>query len=297
MILYDFSSPLTDNARNRLLFQGDLVVFRQIPAMLQLSYRLDQIISHHLKQAIPPQATLQMTCEQFHNRISMLQSAFTSTSEFRQLCTQALQQAGMAIDNAFADALFLRTVPPEKLSNKAHNNKFRGSIAHHRDTWGSNIQPQINWWSPIYKITEQRGIAFYPDYWDKAITNTTASWSFEEFLKSRDRTPSGQPVSYPFAPQACEPVDEGKQVRITIEPGDLLCFSSAHLHASVANTTQLTRFSLEMRTVSITDLLQGHQPPNIDNHADIPMYHWFRRMTDRQLLSEAVADSLAINKK
>jgi len=298
MKLHDLSSPLSDSERNHILFQGDLVVFRQIPAMLELCCRMDEIIRHHLKHPVPPKASHQMNEVQFQRQIERLQAAFKSTSEFRRLCTQGIQQTGMKIDRSFADALFLRTVPPQefsnKVSNRAINNRYRGTIAHHRDTWGSNIQSQINWWSPIYRLTEERGIGFYPHYWDKAVANTTASWSFQAFQNSRNKTPPGQSVSYPYAPQVNETIDEAQQVRVTIEPGDMLCFSSAHLHASVANTSQLTRFSIEMRTVNIDDLLTGHQPPNIDNQANTPMYHWFRRMTNQQLLSDAMAESLLL---
>jgi len=47
-----------------------------------------------------------------------------------------------------------------------------------------------------------------------------------------------------------EVVPEGTHV----EPGDFLCFSSAHLHGTMPNESQRTRFSVEVRTVSALDL-------------------------------------------
>ena len=40
-----------------------------------------------------------------------------------------------------------------------------------------------------------------------------------------------------------EPVDTASELRLVIEPGDLLCFSGAHVHAGVPNSAGVVRFS------------------------------------------------------
>ena len=65
-----------------------------------------------------------------------------------------------------------------------------------------------------------------------------------------------------------------------IEPGDLLCFSGAHLHASVPNTTAETRCSMELRTVNADDIESGRGAPDLDGRAPRVPLEWFRSMVD-----------------
>jgi hypothetical protein len=46
-----------------------------------------------------------------------------------------------------------------------------------------------------------------------------------------------------LVPEPSEPVDTASELRLVIEPGDLLCFSGAHVHAGVPNSAGVVRFS------------------------------------------------------
>ena len=74
-----------------------------------------------------------------------------------------------------------------------------------------------------------------------------------------------------------------------IEPGDMLCFSGAHLHASVPNTSGRARFSVETRTVNIDDMHNDRGAPNVDCAASEMMTTWFRHIEGNSLLADAVA--------
>ena len=69
-------------------------------------------------------------------------------------------------------------------------------------------------------------------------------------------------------------------MRVAIEPGDLLCFSGAHLHAGVPNHTGVARFSIETRTVDADDVAAGRGAPNVDGAAPRVAREWFRRVAD-----------------
>jgi hypothetical protein len=71
--------------------------------------------------------------------------------------------------------------------------------------------------------------------------------------------------SYPSAPELLEnlPADV-KVLPITIEPGEILCFSGSHLHSSTKEKSLKTRFSYEIRTVCMDDIENNMQAPNID---------------------------------
>ena len=81
-------------------------------------------------------------------------------------------------------------------------------------------------------------------------------------------------------PEPAEAVSAASEFRPVIEPGDLLCFSGAHLHASVPNATGVARFSVEVRTVDAGDAAGGRGSPNVDGEAPHVARDWFRHVND-----------------
>jgi ectoine hydroxylase-related dioxygenase (phytanoyl-CoA dioxygenase family) len=110
--------------------------------------------------------------------------------------------------------------------------------------------------APIYPIAAGRTITFHPVHWHTPAANTSASWDLEEIKARRSR---GEPVD--LVADLIEPVHTQAEIRVVLEPGDVLCFSGAHLHASVPNPSGLTRFSIEIRTVDARDVLEGRGAP------------------------------------
>lgn len=270
------ASPLNDRARDEVLFRGDLIVFTQVPALLELQDLLDQLIQQVLGARLK---TIDVHSEDFSTVMAELQQCFNTMPQARELFAQALEQSGMDVTCNFADTLFLRCAPPTEKSKA----QFRGSIGYHRDTWGSNIQRQINWWTPLYPITEENTLVFYPEYWKTPVANTTAEWSFEAFREARQLARSecaDAQINYPYAPEAKEAINTHKGVPILIKPGDLLCFSSAHLHGSSAEPRTGFRFNLEMRSYyggsGLEDAAGIAPPKNIDNAQSKPNYQWFK---------------------
>ena len=182
------------------------------------------------------------------DEIDDAKSRFTEDPRIDRLMRSALDQVGVATDRTYWDPPRLRIVPPRSEGQV-------GTIGFHRDTWGSNVLAQTNWWLPLRPLTDERTIAFYPEYWSKAIANTSSDWDLAEIVARRR---AGEPVdALPIVPEPSEPVATDAELRIVIEPGDLLCFSGAHLHASVPNTSAEARISVELRTVNSDDLERG----------------------------------------
>ena len=90
-------------------------------------------------------------------------------------------------------------------------------------------------------------------------------------------------------PEPTETVNTASELRPVIEPGDLLCFSGAHLHASVPNSTGVARFSVEVRTVDARDAAEdGRGAPNVDGEAPRVAKDWFRHVVDGTPLTAVV---------
>ena len=282
------TAPLSDLARGRAVFAGALLHFRDLPAVYALGAYADRAIRAALETADPPAAQHALPAEDYVARIHALQKPFRRDAAACGLFEDVLTAVGADPARTFFDWLHLRALP----DGTSHTSRATRATGPHRDTWGSAVMQQTNWWMPIYPITDGRTIALYPDYWDLALANTSADWQFEKARTYRRTAPavSAEPA-YPTIPEPAEPVDRGREFRAVIEPGDVLCFSGAQLHATVPNRTGLARFSLEVRTVCLDDVLGGRGAPNIDGHQPRPRYEWFRRVTDRAPLVDVLADA------
>jgi hypothetical protein len=251
--LHVVSASLADERRSELLFRGDLLVFKEVPALERLCVRVEQVV-----RGTPPDDA---------------QARFRADPDAEECLLAALVQVGLDPGATCWDRPYLRVQPPA--GNEA------GTLGVHRDTWSSNVSQQVNWWTPVRPVTPERTIAFYPAYWGAPLANTSAEWDLDEIRAGRK---AGREV--PLVPEPTEPVEAAGELRVVIEPGDFLAFSGAHLHASVPNSTAETRLSVEVRTVNLDDVKRGRGAPNLDGAAPRVPLHWFRRMTDGTSLAE-----------
>lgn len=243
------------------VFAGKLLLFARSPEMRALNARVRRIARECFAMSHPPFAHREYSADEFLRRAEIAQRRVNS-EECKPLFAAALEGIGAAKTNLFWDTLGLRVAPPLRDSDERRG--FRSHVAVHRDTWGAGFQAQINWWSPVWEISARRTMGFYPSYWKRPLPNTSSEWSFREFLASRKRASGGRAAAYPSAPRALAEPDENA-APLMMKPGELLCFSSAHLHSSIPNTSALTRFSLEIRTLHWDDLQKGRGAPNADN--------------------------------
>jgi hypothetical protein len=170
--------------------------------------------------------------------------------------------ATIGFEASWLDRIRLRVVP----SRRDIDHRRLQVLAPHRDTWGSGIQAQVNWWLPLYPLADTRTMLVWPHLFDRPIPNDSTEWSFEAAREGGTLLPTA----------TVAPPGAGFPVRI--EPGELLAFSAAHLHGGVADDSGLTRFSVDTRTVWEADRLAGRGVPNIDAPDQPParqMWRWF----------------------
>jgi hypothetical protein len=175
------SSPLDEERRSDLVLRGQLLVFKQVPPLLEVA-RLSE-------ELLPPSPD--------EGEIEGLQGRFRGDARMERLLRSALEQVGVVPARTYWDRIHLRIVPPAA-------DRQVGTIEIHRDTWSSNVPQQTNWWLTLRPLTEERTIAFYPGYWDRPIANTSASWDLDAI---RERRQAGEPIDdLPIVPAPTEPV-------------------------------------------------------------------------------------------
>jgi Phytanoyl-CoA dioxygenase (PhyH) len=255
------SGALDDQRRGELVFRGDLLVFKTVEPLLEFAGVVDGLLG---KLPDPP----------VEAAIDELKAQVRRDERVKPLVQAALEHCGVDPRRTYWDSISVRVVPPVE----ADAGRQIGRLGFHRDTWGSNVLQQTNWWTTIRPLAAERTLAFYPGYWSRPIENSSADWDLGAI---RERRRNGERTEdLPIVPEPTEPVDTSSELRIVVEPGDLLCFSGAHLHASVPNVSERTRVSVELRTVNLDDITQGRGAPDLDGRARQTPLHWFRSMQD-----------------
>ncbi|MEX1304063.1 MAG: hypothetical protein WEA84_02730 [Rhodovibrionaceae bacterium] len=252
---------------------------RGLPAMGRL-VELTRARAEAALGSAPDAAHLAFEFEELRARAGRLRRDFAAAGELRTAFAEVFSALGFAPEETFGDRRALRIVPP---GPRRTEGALR-SLPPHRDSWGSNLAAQINWWAPVYRLEAANTLLLYPDYWSKPIANSTSRWSLEELYAARQR---GE--AYPRLPVA-EEEPAAAALPCTIAPGDLLCFSGAQLHASALGSSGRTRISFETRTVSLPDLRAGRGAPNVDGHPGLAAYRWFTRLTDDAGLQSVIGE-------
>lgn len=274
------SAPLEDERRRELVYGGDLLVFKDVEPMAELCAFADRLIREELDTRDPTKAQFRLGKGDYLARVESLHKRFREHGDAKRLFLAALERIGVDLGSTCWDWLYLRVLP----SGEEYASGRAAKLGFHRDTWSSNVYSQTNWWAPIYPISPGRTLAFYLEYWSRPLKNTSGGWDLDEV---RARRRAGEPVA--LVPEPDEPVDSASELRVVVEPGDLLCFSGAHLHAAVPNATGLTRFSIEVRTVDATDAASDRGVPNVDGAAPRVAHGWFRHVTSGRSLAELLA--------
>jgi hypothetical protein len=267
------SGALEDGQRRESIYGGDVLVFKKVPSMEEFCAFTDALIREVFETTDPVRAQFELDRDEYLSRVEVLQKRYRKNARAKNLFLAALGHAGVNLRRTFWDWLYLRVSP----HGEEHSGRRTAKLGFHRDTWSSNVYAQTNWWAPIYPISPGRTIAFYGEYWGKPLKNTSADWNLEEIRSGRSTAP--------LVPKPSEPVDTASEFRPVIEPGDLLCFSGAHLHASVPNSTGVARFSVEVRTVDAGDAADSRGAPNVDGEAPRVATGWFRHVDDGSALS------------
>ena len=266
---------LTAEALSDAIFAGQIVVFEDLPAIQDLIAAGRGLTERVFATTDPVAAHLEMSADDYQARYLELRRAFSQDATIRDAFEAALQVAGVDGQATYCDRFVLRISPPEM---KGHRRGF-GLVPPHRDSWGAGLSCQINWWLPLYPITRDRTLAIYPVHWTTPIANDADGWDWRQ---------AGRVPEVPLLPTAKTLPDRSGEIRLVVDPGMLVAFSAAHLHATVPNTTSEARISAETRTVALADLTSGRGAPDIDGGDVPPALDWFRQLGGGDRLSDVL---------
>ena len=138
-------------------------------------------------------------------------------------------------------------------------------------------------------IEPENTMTFYPKYWSQRIRNSSDEFNYQDWTQTgRKAAPKLVKADTRKQSAALEPVDPESQLRPVIEAGGLIIFSAAHLHATVPNTSGVTRLSIDFRTVHLEELPENRGAPNLDSACGGTTIRDYLRGTDLAHVPEDV---------
>jgi hypothetical protein len=277
----------SDEARRHRLYGGDLYAFSPSPSAQKLAELAQELSEAAFAPFDPQVAQDSMPPERYAEILAELKPRFIHHPLAKELIAGMLSGAGADIERTYFDVPRLRTMAHSQYMNAGLALQFHS----HRDTWFSAPQQQLNWWLPVYPIESENSMAFHPQYFDRAIRNTSSGYDYDEWNRTgRQLAAKLVKKETRKQPQAEEQLELTPDVRVVTPPGGVIVFSAAQLHTTVPNTTTRTRFSIDFRTVNLDDLLEGVGAPNVDSACTGTTLRDFLRASDLAPLPEDVIE-------
>jgi hypothetical protein len=272
-----------DDRRRTALYGGDVVLFPAIAAAMELVELAREYIADAFAPHDPTVAQYHLPVEEYARILGELKPAFIHDDRCKQLIPRVIEQVGGDPSLVHFDIPRLRTAT-------AHDYLTSG-IAYafhpHRDTWYSAPQAQINWWFPVYEMEADNGMAFHPGYFARGLPNSSDTYNYYRWnLESRASASRHVGTDARVQPRITEEIDLGPDLRVVVPVGGGFAFSGQQLHSTVPNRTELTRYSIDFRTVHRGDLEAGRGAPRVDSHCTGTSLRDFLNGVDRSRLPE-----------
>ncbi len=254
-------APLLDDERRERLYAGDLFVFSPTASSLGLTTLARELSEEAFAPHEPETAQDKIPAEDYAAVLADLKPTFIHHPRAKELIGSMLADVGCDAEKVYFDVPRLRTM--------AHGEYMKAGLAlqfhAHRDTWFSAPYAQLNWWLPVYPVEARNTMAFHLRYFGERIKNSSAEYDYDEWNRT-GRQQAAQQITKETRrqPQALEDLELAPDVRIVTPVGGFFVFSAAHLHSTVPNTTDRTRFSIDFRTVNVDDLVAGRSAQNVD---------------------------------
>lgn len=257
-------SILTDPAMSAYdvrgrLYAGDLIILTRLKALEEfVSYTRDELAAlfaphdpEHAHEHIDPARMAEI--------LGDWKPRWIHAERSRKLVRAIITEAGFDAVGTHYD------VPKPRTSFPAGHltSGIAFAFPWHRDVWYSAPAQQINWWLPVLPVRETNAMSFDLPQFARAVPNTSSG--FDYYRNNSHRLSTAQSV---VRERQARPAATGHEPLVDLvplpSPGQVLLFSGAQLHRSVPNTSGLARYSVDFRTVSVPDVIEGRGAPLAD---------------------------------
>jgi hypothetical protein len=278
------NESIEEPRRRESIYRGDFHLITGHPASLAIVDFARELIGEAFGDADPERAQHGMDKESFIERVSPLKSRFVNDDRAKELTRDLALAMGCDPEDTYFDLPRLRVIPSEEYLTTGVSYNYKA----HRDSWYAHPTTLVNYWVPVFDAVGENVMSMYVGYFDRPIKNGSGDFDYDTWV-AESRFAAAKQVGKEERPHPLplEPVDDTSEIRIAGRAGDIMMFSTCHLHASAPNTSGVTRFSYDLRTISMSDFRSGRGPVNIDTEATGSTLADFLRVSDLRPL-EAV---------
>ncbi len=282
---------LTDDERRARVFDGGIFVYSAPPESARLvAWALELLDSAFGDLGDIRRAHQQLSVERFIERAGPVKSTFTNHDKTKRLCQELVAAMGSNPDLTYFDLPRLRIAPPREYLTAGVSYAYRP----HRDTWYAHPRQLVNYWSPMFDAEIGHVMPMYLEYFSKPLPNESDTWDYDEWVKTaRFAASQNVTIESRHHPVPTSPLGETIDLRIVPNAGDLMIFSTCHLHASPRNDTGVIRYSFDLRTLNTEDLRQQRGPRNLDAKASGSTLKDFLRVSDLKPMEPAQLAAIA----
>jgi hypothetical protein len=275
---------LPDDERRRRLFEGAFFLFTGRKETRAIAEWAQSLVAEAFGPGVDANAHAAFAVDEFVARAGPLKSRFTNDAHTKALCQDFVKGMGADPERTYFDLPRLRVVPPQAYLSSGVSYNYQP----HRDTWYAHPPQLINYWAPVLDVEVETVMSLFVDYFDKEVENASSRWDYDDWVKnqrfSAANNVGGEARPHPLP---IENVSGTTDIRIVQNAGDIMAFSTCQLHASAPNTLDTTRFSFDLRTLNIDDLIGGRGPANLDGRATGSTLADFLRVSDLTPLDPA----------
>jgi hypothetical protein len=292
-VYFDYLN-LTDEIRRQRIYDGDILLNSPLPSVVALCDFARSMIQEAFTQDDPRKAQFSLPVEEFVKILAPLKSKFTNHLRTKELLRDVLLEFGCDAEKTYFDVPRLRIA--------THGGYLTAGVGYayrpHRDIWYSSPVTQVNWWIPIYTLAAEQALVFFPSYWARPVRNSSNEFDYDEWCRiGRQQAATQIEADTRKHPLAQEEILPNAELRLVSDAAATICFSSAQLHATAPNTSGLTRFSLDFRTINLDDFQSGKGAHNIDAAATGTTLGDFIRASDfSPIAPELVGDDLLVKR-
>ena len=233
------------------LYGGSIFVHSPTENTLRLCRLAQELIEEAFHPFDPLRVSESLPAENCAEILAVLKPKFIHHPRSKECIQGILAESGYDLEKTYFDVPRMRTAFP--------GDYLKSGIAYafhpHRDTWYSAPMCQINWWMPIYELNSENCMALHPHYFGREIKNGSSQYDYQRWnLESRFNAAKHVKADTRVQPHAEEPIELDPQIRLVCPVGGAYQFSAAHLHSTVPNTSPMTRYSIDFRTVHVQRL-------------------------------------------
>ena len=152
---------IDDKKRRELIFDGDFILNSKTKPLQNITNHANELINAAFGND-PEKAQFNMPVEEFVKVAGALKTQFTNAQKTKELIREILVEFGQDPSKSYFDVPRLRIVTSDNYLSAGVGYAYKA----HRDTWYSSPQYQLNWWMPVYDLSDKNTMSMYPGYWD-----------------------------------------------------------------------------------------------------------------------------------